>query len=105
MSQDVSTAFWMLWPDQCPPAVLPDAMKPRMKNQGSVIALIEGEIAHLRGLDLKGLRIRWHGTFRKKPPAHSPRHRLFAPLPHQLQADRIGDLDHNILKMLNRNET
>jgi hypothetical protein len=76
-----------------------------MKNQGSVIALIEGEIAHLRGLDLKGLRIRWHGTFRKQAPDHLPRHLLFAILAYQLQADRLGDLDHNILKMLNRIET
>lgn len=104
MSQGASIASWILGPDRCPPTERHDAMKPGMKSQGSITALMEDEIAHLRGLDLKGLRTRWHGTFRKQAPAHLPRHLLFGLLAYRLQADRLGDLDHDILKMLDRIE-
>jgi hypothetical protein len=30
------------------------------------------EIAHLRDLDLRGLRARWHSVFRRKAPDHLP---------------------------------
>jgi hypothetical protein len=52
------------------------------------------EIAHLRGLDLKGLRARWHSVFQRPAPAHLPRHLLFAIIAYRIQADRLGDLDH-----------
>jgi hypothetical protein len=55
---------------------------------------IEDEIAHLRGLDLKGLRSRWQSVFQKPPPDHLPRHLLFAITVYRIQADRLGDLDH-----------
>jgi hypothetical protein len=32
---------------------------------------IREEIAHLRGLDLKGLRSRWQSVFQRPPPDHS----------------------------------
>ena len=69
---------------------------------------LEDEIAHLRGLDLKGLRARWHSVFQKSTPAHLPRHLLFAILAYQLQTDRLGDLDHETRQVLDRtgaNET
>jgi hypothetical protein len=53
---------------------------------------IEDEIAHLRGLDLKGLRSRWQSVFQKPPPDHLPRHLLFAIIAYRIQADRLGDL-------------
>jgi Protein of unknown function (DUF2924) len=53
---------------------------------------LEDEIAHLRDLDLKGLRTRWKGVFRRQPPMHLPRHLLFAVLAYRLQADELGDL-------------
>jgi hypothetical protein len=38
---------------------------------------LEEEIAHLRDLDLSGLRARWRSVFRRKTPDHLPRHLLY----------------------------
>ena len=54
---------------------------------------LDDEIAHLRGLDLHGLRARWKSIFRQQPPSHLPRHLLFAVLVQRLQADELGGLD------------
>ena len=54
---------------------------------------LDDEIAHLRDLDLHGLRARWKSIFRRQPPSHLPRHLLFAVLAYRLQADERGDLD------------
>jgi hypothetical protein len=35
---------------------------------------LESEIAQLRDLDLKGLRLRWQSMFRRQAPSHLPRH-------------------------------
>jgi hypothetical protein len=63
---------------------------------------LEDEIAHLRGLDLGGLRARWRGVFQRQAPAHLTRHLLFAVIAYQLQADRFGDLDHETKQLLDR---
>jgi len=63
---------------------------------------IEDEIAHLRGLDLGGLRARWQNVFRRPAPAHLTRHLLFAVIAYRLQADRFGDLGHATLQVLDR---
>jgi hypothetical protein len=60
----------------------------------------EEEIAHLRDLDLKGLRARWKGVFRRQPPLHLPRHLLFAILAYRLQADELGDLAPDTVRLL-----
>ena len=58
------------------------------------------EIAHLRDLDLHGLRARWKSVFRQLPPPHLPRHLLFAVLAYRLQADELGDLDPATARLL-----
>ena len=63
---------------------------------------VEDEIAHLRGLDLRGLRARWHSVFQRPPPAHLGRHLLFSIIAYQIQADRFGNLDHATEQLLNR---
>jgi hypothetical protein len=63
---------------------------------------IEDEIAHLRDLDLKGLRARWQSVLQRPAPDHLSRHLLFAILAYRIQADRFGDLDHETSQLLDR---
>jgi hypothetical protein len=63
---------------------------------------VEDEIAHLRGLGLKGIRSRWQSVFGRSAPAHLTRHLLFAVVAYRLQADRFGDLDHATWQVLDR---
>ena len=63
-------------------------------------ASIEDEIARLRDLDLKGLRIRWRNAFGKPAPEHLTRYLLFRIIAYRLQADRLGDLDAETVKVL-----
>jgi hypothetical protein len=63
---------------------------------------VEDEIAHLRGLDLKGLRARWQSVLQRPAPGHLPRHLLFAIIAYRIQADRFGDLDHETRQLLDR---
>jgi hypothetical protein len=67
-------------------------------------ASIGDEIAHLGGLDLKGLRSRWQSVFQRPPPGHLPRHLLFAIIVYRIQADRFGDLDHESRQVLDRTD-
>ena len=60
------------------------------------------EIAHLRGLEIVGLRARWQSVFGGSPLAHLTRHLLFAVIAYRLQADRFGDLDHTTKQVLDR---
>ncbi len=63
---------------------------------------IEVEIAHLRDLDLSGLRARWKGEVRREPARHLPRHLLFAVLAYRIQADRLGDIHAGVKAVLDR---
>src|SRR5258706_14348959 len=63
---------------------------------------IEDEIAHLRGLDFKGLRARWQSVLQRPAPGHLPRHLLFAIIAYRIQVDRFGDLDHETRQLLDR---
>src|SRR5271168_1965407 len=63
---------------------------------------LEDEIAHVRDLDLPGLRARWHSVFRRKAPDHLPRHLLYRMIAYRLQAERLGDLDRDTQRFLDR---
>ncbi len=76
--------------------------KTRRNGRASAKTSVEDEIAHLRGLDLKGLRSRWHSVFQRTPPAHLTRHLLFTIIAYRIQADRFGDLDHETKQVLDR---
>jgi Protein of unknown function (DUF2924) len=67
-------------------------------------ASVEDEIAHLRDLDLQGLRARWQSVFQRPPLSHVPRHLLFAVLAFRIQADHLGDVDHETRKVLDRTD-
>jgi len=76
--------------------------KKRRNGRVSTKTSVEYEIAHLRGLDLGGLRARWQSVFQHSAPAHLTRHLLFAVIAYRLQADRFGDLDHETKQVLDR---
>ena len=76
--------------------------KKRRNGCASTKTSVEDEIAHLRGLDLKGLRSRWQSVFQRPAPDHLTRHLLFAVIAYRLQADRFGDLDHATMQVLHR---
>jgi Protein of unknown function (DUF2924) len=65
-------------------------------------ASLDNEIAHLRGLDVGGLRSRWHNVVGRRPHPHLPRHLLFRVLAYRLQADVLGDLDGESQRLLDR---
>ena len=80
-----------------------DAMQRKRRNgRTSTKTSVEDEIAHLRGLDLKGLGARWQSMFQRPAPAHLTRHLLFAVIAYRIQADRFGDLDHETRQVLDR---
>ena len=63
---------------------------------------LDNEIARLRGLDVGELRARWHTVFRRRAPTHLPRRLLFRILAYRLQADRLGELDADSRRLLDR---
>src|SRR6478672_7921340 len=79
-------------------------LEKRRSGQATTKTSIGDEIAHLRSLDLKGLRSRWLSVFQKPPPDHLPRHLLFAIIAYRIQADRLGDLDHETRLVLDRTD-
>src|SRR6201997_530616 len=60
------------------------------------------EIARLRDLDVGELRARWQTVFGRRAPPHLPRHLLFRVVAYRLQADRLGDLDGESQRLLDR---
>jgi hypothetical protein len=76
--------------------------KERRNGRASTKTSVEDEIAHLCGLDLRGIRSRWQSVFGRPAPAHLTRHLLFAVIAYRLQADRFGDLDHATRQVLDR---
>jgi hypothetical protein len=66
------------------------------------VSELEDEIARVRDLDLSGLRARWRSVFRRKAPDHLGRHLLFRMIAYRLQAERLGDLDRDTQRLLDR---
>ena len=77
----------------------------RRNGRTSTRTSVEDEIAHLRGLDLKGLRSRWQTVFQRPAPAHLTRYLLFAVIAYRIQVDRYGDLDHATRQVLERTDS
>src|SRR5258708_1100530 len=76
--------------------------KKRRNRRVTTDTSFEDEIAHLGGLDLKGLRARWQSVLQRSAPDHLPRHLLFAIIAYRIQADRFGELDHETRQLLDR---
>ena len=76
----------------------------RRNGRASTKTSVEDEIAHLHGLDLKGLRSRWQSVLQRPAPVHLPRHLLFAIIAYRIQAERLGDLDHETKQVLDRTD-
>jgi hypothetical protein len=74
--------------------------KPARRHEPLQRRTIEDEIAHLRDLDLKRLRARWQTEFGRLAPEQLTRHLLFRIIAYKVQADRLGDLDAETLKVL-----
>jgi hypothetical protein len=79
--------------------------KKHRNSRASTKTSVEDEIAHLRGLDLRGLRARWQSVFQRQAPVYLTRHLLFAITAYRIQADRFGDLDHETKQVLDRAAT
>jgi len=65
-------------------------------------AALGNEIAHLRGLDLDGLRARWRSLTGRAAPAHVPKTLLLRVLAYRVQAAALGDLDRVTTRLLDR---
>src|SRR5438045_4568053 len=63
---------------------------------------IDVEVARLRDLDVGDLRRRWDAVFGRRPHPNLPRHLLFRVLTYRLQADHLGDLDAETVRLLDR---
>src|SRR6204780_1541576 len=63
---------------------------------------LDVEVTRLRDLDIRELRNRWHAVLGRTAPPHLPRHLLFRILAYRLQADRLGDLDSESQRLLDR---
>src|SRR6266446_8928683 len=77
----------------------------RRNGRATTETSVEDEIVHLRGLDLKGLRARWRSVMQRPAPDHLPRHLLFAIIAYRIQADRLGDLGHETMQVLDRTDS
>jgi hypothetical protein len=70
--------------------------------QSRIGSSLEGEIAHLRGLDLNGLRALWRSITGRKAPPHLSRQLLFAIIAYRIQAEALSDLDAETVRLLKK---
>jgi Protein of unknown function (DUF2924) len=75
-------------------------VRKRSSHRAADPGSIEVEVAGLRDLDLKALRLRWQTVAGRAAPPHLPRHLLLAMLAYRIQADAFGDLDVASLQLL-----
>jgi hypothetical protein len=61
---------------------------------------LRSEIERIRTLDLDGLRVQWRNVFAKRAPKTLPRTLLARALAYRVQADALGDLDPEVLRVL-----
>ena len=63
---------------------------------------LDAEIARVRDLGVTELRCRWRTVFGRQPPPHLPRHLLLRVLAYRLQAEQLGDLAPETVRLLDR---
>ena len=61
---------------------------------------LRSEIERIKALDLDGLRVQWRNVFAKRAPKALPRTLLVRVLAYRVQADALGDLDPEVLRVL-----
>jgi hypothetical protein len=65
---------------------------------------LDAQIARLRDLGVGDLQARWRTEFRRRPPHRLPRHLLFRVLAYHLQAVRLGQLEQDVRRILERSD-
>ena len=73
-----------------------------MQSADARAAALANEIAHLRGLDLDGLRARWRSLSGRAAPTHVPKMLLLQVLSYRVQAAALSDLDPVTARVLDR---
>jgi Protein of unknown function (DUF2924) len=64
------------------------------------IERLTSEIERLKALDLNGLRVQWRNVFAKRAPKTLPRTLLVRVLAYRVQADALGELAPEVLRVL-----
>ena len=70
--------------------------------RGSIRVSLEEEIEYLRDLELKGLRARWQSVTGREALPHLSRHLLFAMIAYRIQAEVLGNLDAETVRLLKK---
>ena len=63
---------------------------------------LQHEIAHLRDLDIDGLRLKWRNLLGRMAPAHLPKFLLLRIIAYRMQANVYGDLDKKACRTFDR---
>ncbi len=65
-------------------------------------ARLSGELDRLAAMDAASLRRRWRMVFGRAAPEQLPRALIMRALAYRIQADALGDLDRETIRMLDR---
>jgi hypothetical protein len=68
----------------------------------SEVERLQQEIAHLRDLDIDGLRLQWRNLFGRMAPNHLPKFLLLRMIAYRMQANAYGDIGKNARRTLDR---